>query len=282
MGWTRAMVLTALTLSAAIGSALEQPNEVPFKLYRGYLVVVRGSIGGLKNLNLLVDTGAVPSAVDERIAHKLHLRGQPERFDTPTNTHPTERVTVTDVEVGPSHVNELSVIVMNLAFSEEILGVRVDGLIGLDALGQSPFTIDYQSRKLVFGPVDPSFVAVPYAPGLPYALVLLHIQQETMGILVDTGASNLVLFQSGLRNCQSAIGIVGRETWTSIGGEMLVAKAQLLSAYLGKEAWGTRLVYIPENSSNQSSGLAGLLGTTALGKRVGFDPVRKVLAWEPN
>ena len=56
--------------------AADSPNEVPFKLYRGYVIVVRGSIGGLKNLNFLVDTGAVPSVVDARIARKLHLRGQ--------------------------------------------------------------------------------------------------------------------------------------------------------------------------------------------------------------
>ena len=36
------------------------------------------------------------------------------------------------------------------------------------------------------------------------------------------------------------------------------------------------MVYIAENSANQPSGRAGLLGTVALGKRVAFDPDRKV------
>ena len=283
MGRVRiAALLTAWALLSALTLADDSPNKVPFKLYRGYVIVVRGSIGGLKNLNFLVDTGAVPSVVDARIARKLHLRGQAGRVDVPTKTLATERVIAPDVEVGPSHVGELPVIVQDLSFAEKGLGTRVDAMIGFDVLGQSPFTIDYESRELVFGPVDPSFNTVSYAPGLPYAIVILQVQQHRLEILVDTGSSNLVLFQSAVRECRPAINTVGQETWTSMGGEMPVKKAQLLDAYLGSVSWGERWVYIPDDSSTQLSGLAGLLGTVALGKRVAFDPGRKVMAWEPK
>jgi Aspartyl protease len=197
-----------------------------------------------------------------------------------TGVLPTERVTAPSVKVGPAHVTELPMIVKDLHFAEEALGTTVDAMIGLDVLGESPFTIDYEARKLIFGPVDSSFVTVSYSLGLTYAIVPLHIQRETLGILVDTGASNLVLFQSGVENCRPAIHTVGRETWTNMGGEMPVARAQLVDTYLGAVPWGNRPAYILENSSNQRSGLAGLLGTVALGKRVAFDPVRKVVAWE--
>jgi len=280
MSWMKVAVsLLALTLLSVTSSAAHNPNQVPFKLYRGYAIVLRGSIGGLKNLNLLVDTGAIPSVLDARIAHKLHLRGLSERVDVSTGVLPTERVTAFNIEVGPSHVAELPMIVKDLRFAEEALGTTVDAMIGFDALGESSFTIDYEARKLVFGPVDPSFATVSYSPGLTYAIVLLHIQLETLEILVDTGASNLVLFQSGVQNCRSAIHTIGRETWTNMAGEMPVAKAQLVDTYLGAVPWGKRLAYIPENSANQRSGLAGLLGTVALGKRVAFDPVRRVMAW---
>jgi hypothetical protein len=281
MSWTKlAVLLPALTLLSVTYSAADNPKQIPFKLYRGYAIVVRGSIGGLKNLNLLIDTGAVPSVVDVRIAHKLHLRGQSGWVDVATGMLPTERITAPNVEVGPSHVAEVPMIVKDLRFAEEALGTTVDAMIGFDALGESPFTIDYEGRTLIFGPVDPSFATVSYSPGLTYAIVPLYIQRETLSILVDTGASNLVLFQSGVQNCRSAIHTIGRETWTNMAGEMPVAKAQLVDTYLGAVAWGNRLAYIPDNSANQRSGLAGLLGTVALGKRVAFDPVRKVVAWE--
>ena len=277
-----ALLLTAGALFSTLGAAANKPNEVPFKLYRGYVVVVRGSIGILKNLNFIVDTGAVPSVLDARIARKLHLRGQPNRVELPTKTLATERVTVPDVTLGPSHVGELSVIVQDLSFVEEALGIRVDAMVGFDLLGQSPFTIDYELKSIVFGPVDRSFSTVSYSPGLPYAIVVLHIEKESLGILVDTGASNLVLFQSGVHNCRSALNTIGRETWTNMGGEMPVAKAQLINTFLGAVSWGHRMAYIPDNSANQPSGLAGLLGTVALGKRVAFDPDRGVVAWDPR
>ena len=40
--------------------------RVPFVLYRGYTIVVHGSIGRIMRLNFIVDTGAVPSIVDRR------------------------------------------------------------------------------------------------------------------------------------------------------------------------------------------------------------------------
>lgn len=277
-----AVVQTICTLLSATSLAMDSSNEVSFKLYRGYVIVAHGSIGGLKNLNFLVDTGAVPSVVDLRIARKLHLRGQKGRVEVPTKTLPTETVVVPDLALGPSHVTELPVIVQDLSFAEEALGTRVDAMIGFDLLGQSAFTIDYESKKLIFGPIDRSFSTVPYAPGLPYAIVILQVGKERLKILVDTGASNLVLFQSHVLSCRPAINTVGRETWTSMGGDMSVAKAQLAAAYLGDMSWGKRMAYITENSASQPSELAGLLGTIALGRRVAFDPVRKVVAWEPR
>ena len=276
------LMLIAWSLSSTISLAVDKPNEEPFKLYRGYLIVVHGSIGGLKNLNFLVDTGAVPSVVDLRVARKLRLRGQTERVDVLTKPLVTERVIVPDVALGPAHVTELSVIVLDLSFTGRALGTRVDAIIGLDLLGQSAFTIDYESKRIIFGPVDRSFSTVSYSPGLPYAIVILQVGKERLEILVDTGASDLVLFESRVRSCRPAINTVGSEMWTSVGGDVPVARAHLAAAYLGDMSWGQRMVYIHDNSASQPSGLAGLLGTVALGKRVAFDPFRKVLAWAPR
>src|SRR5262249_21373407 len=52
---------------------LAEPAIVPFKLYHDYIIVVRGSIGPLQGLNLLLDTGANPAAVERRLARKLRL-----------------------------------------------------------------------------------------------------------------------------------------------------------------------------------------------------------------
>jgi len=56
--------------------------------------------------------------------------------------------------------------------------------------------------------------------------------------------------------------------------------AQLVGTYLGAVSWGHRVVYIPDKSANQPTGMAGLLGMVAMVKRVAFDPDRKVVAWD--
>ena len=69
-------VLASVLVSSTPLLSTEPIAEVPFELYQHHLVVAKGSIGRLNGLNLLIDTGTIPSMVDSRIARKLHM--QPE------------------------------------------------------------------------------------------------------------------------------------------------------------------------------------------------------------
>jgi hypothetical protein len=98
---------------------------------------------------------------------------------------------------------------------------------------------------------------------------------------VDTGASDLVLFESGVRECRAAVTTKHERIWSNMGGDVRVKEAQLANAHLGRMPWGVRPVYILENNGESITGVAGVLGTVALkAERVGIDPQRKVLAWE--
>ena len=55
--------------------------ELPIQLYRDYLVVVEGKIGNLEKLSFLIDTGAYPSVVDQRIATALGLKRTAGKMD---------------------------------------------------------------------------------------------------------------------------------------------------------------------------------------------------------
>jgi hypothetical protein len=54
--------------------------DVPFDLVQQHLIVAKGSLGPVHGLNLLIDTGTIPSVVDQRIAGKLRLRAEPSMF----------------------------------------------------------------------------------------------------------------------------------------------------------------------------------------------------------
>ena len=282
-GTLAAVIIAACQATPPIASAADGSNEVRFKLYRDYAIIVRGSIGNLKNLNFLVDTGAVPSVLDGRIANQLGVETQDGQLSVLTKKLTTRHAIAPAVRLGPLQVQNLPVVVQDLAFAEDALGTRVDAMIGFDLLGRMPFTIDYRTRTIIFGPVDPSLATIPYRPDLPYVMVDLQVQQETIGIVVDTGASDLVLFESGTRDYRAAITTTKERTWSNMGGEIRVREAQLINAHLGTMPWGHRKAYVLESNGEQIPGVSGILGTKALkADRVAFDPTRKVVAWEMN
>ena len=174
-------------------------------------------------------------------------------------------------------------VVRDLSFAANALGTRVDAMIGFDFLGQDPFTIDYEAKKIVFGPIDLSLTRVSYEAHPGYALVELKIPQQSLRLLVDTGASDLVLFASAMQDCQDAIKKVGARTWSNMGGEMQVQQVQLKDAYLGALHWGTRDAFILPDGGNPPGDVRGFLGVASLKARhVGFDPGHKIFAWDGN
>jgi hypothetical protein len=84
LGWSQAAVsnpTTPGTKSLAQGSV-----KVPIRIYWGYMVIVEGSAGNLEKLNFLVDTGAYPSVIDQKIADHLGLTGHPARVNVSNQT----------------------------------------------------------------------------------------------------------------------------------------------------------------------------------------------------
>jgi hypothetical protein len=73
-----AVVASLCSLVSVKGS---QPlADVPFDLVQQHLIVVKGSVGPVHGLNLLIDTGTIPSVVDQRIAGKLRLHMAPSQL----------------------------------------------------------------------------------------------------------------------------------------------------------------------------------------------------------
>ncbi len=281
MRWTRIVLWLVMGTGSLQPLAADELQPVPFRLLRGYVILVKGSIGDIKNLTFLVDTGAVPSVVDARVAAKFGLEGQIEPVSLLNRQLDARRAAATAVRLGPLYVQHLPVLIHDLSFIEEALDTRVDAIVGYDFLGQAPFTIDYGARKIFFGPIDPLLVTAPYRPGLPYVVVELCIQGRTLAVVVDTGASDLVLFEGAVLPSRAAIITTGARTWSNLGGEVRVRQAQLRDAFLGAVSWGDRVAFLLEDDNQHPAGLAGLLGTVALrSKRVAFDPQRKIVAWE--
>jgi hypothetical protein len=132
-----------------------QSPEISFQVYRNYLMVVQGSLAGTKSRNFIIDSGADPSVIDSRAAQELHLKGVVGRLVLLNQVVDVQQAVLSSVKIAPLRVISLPVFVRDLAFLQKSLGIRVDAVIGLDMLSLSSFTINFASRKILFGPVEP-------------------------------------------------------------------------------------------------------------------------------
>lgn len=273
------LVLVCLLSLGSAAAVCPKGEGIPFKLHRGYVVVVRGSIGGAKDLNFVLDTGAAPSVISQRVARKFKLRGTEDRLSTFNQTSMATRVSAPDVRLGPVHAKQIDVLVRDLSDASETLGTRVDAIVGFDLLGRSAFTIDYRCRRLHFGSIDPTLATVPYKPGLAFPLIELAVGKHRMTVVVDTGASALVLFDKAAEPYLSGAKERSAETWSNLGGDVRVRNVEIPALALGGATWSESQAFVLENAE-APDGVHGLLGPVALEvDRIAFNPEQSVFAW---
>lgn len=274
------VLLGLLVPSEAAGAGRERV-EIPFKLYRGYAIVVQGSVGPLEKLNLLVDTGAVPSVIDQRIAKRLKLAATVERLTVFSQDVQARRVVVPEVRVGPVTATSVTALLQDLSFIEQGLGVHVDAMVGLDVLGRTSFSIDYEAGKLAFGPVDPSETPNALQVGPGYVYLTLYVQERPIHLVVDTGTKDLILFEARVRDRLNGLQAQGTKTSSNLGGDVRLRQVNLPEARLGSTPLGSLNAFLLDSPAQGAPGFDGLLGVRSLGlTRLAFDFERQTISWE--
>jgi predicted aspartyl protease len=264
----RWIILLSLMLAGqawAVGQQEIAPRQpivatVTFGLYHDYLIVARGSAGSLKGLTFLIDTGASPTVLDPRVARKLHLQETPASIAVIGGRVQAGQATVPILSLGPVYRRDLPVLIEDLSFLEKNLPFRVDGVVGLDVLGQGAFLIDYESHKIQFGPTPmlPNSVALHMKDGL--AMVDADVNGAPASLLIDTGASGLTLFA---RNETPALKVA------SIG-EFKRTQFQVRSIRLGQTEFKQESASVVGGGASYA--FDGLMSPAALGiRRVAID-----------
>ena len=282
------LILAALPAVARSLPAADPSAKLPFKLYGGYTIVARGSIAGLNHLNFIIDTGAVPSVVDRKVARKLGLQGQVEPLSLFSQTIETRRVTLPGLVLGPIDTGPLPVIVGDLASFESHLGVRVDGMIGLDVLARQDFVVDYEAGTIAFGtapgntrgPLDPAETSVPFELGPGYAVVSLDVEGHPYRLMVDTGARSLILFGPRVRDRLAGLRKLSERVIGNAGGTVALTEVVLPDASLGTVRLNVQRAALMEGQAPASVDLDGLLGARSLGvRRLGFEFEHRTMTW---
>jgi predicted aspartyl protease len=255
-------------------------TTVRFDLYRDYLIVARGSVGPLKGLTFLLDTGAMPTVLDPRIARKLHLDERPTSIAVLGGKVQGGQAIVPSLEFGPIRRDNFSALVEDLSFLEKALPVRIDAMIGLDVLGQSSFMIDYPSRAIRFGPPPPLPISIPLRVNAGAAIVDAEVNHVPVHLLVDTGASSLIIFETKMPQAVLSMKISAVQRSTNMIGDFDRNQVWLHSLRFGEAELGKEPAFVVHNSRDAGQDFDGLMSPVALGiTRIAVDLERGVLAF---
>jgi predicted aspartyl protease len=254
--------------------------EVPFELYNHNLIIVKATIGPIKNVNMILDTGTSPTAINQVIADRLKVRGKPGLLQTLTGTTQVQSVTMPRIQIGPLRADPITGVVEDLSFVERSLGISLGGIAGLDILRSSSFTIDYRRQRIVFGPVAASEKAVHFETQIPYLSVKATIEGQEVRLLVDSGTWGLLVYRNRLRIAPKQLHVDPNASISTAGGTTHVRWLST-EVSIGKGSLGARNVAIADVDSDPQNDFDGFLGPATIGfRKVSFDFENGLFGWE--
>ena len=274
-----------LTLLMLLALAVEPPargypegKPLRFDLYHGYLIVARGAVGSQKGLNFLVDTGTNPSVLDRRVAQKLHLQERPSILAGINGRVQAGQATVPSLQFGPIRLENFNVVVADLSFFSKAIPVRIDGVIGLDVVGQNPFEIDYTASRILFGPTPSLKNSLPLElrGGLP--IVTAGADHVSAHLVLDTAASALILFAPQAPATVSRVKATAVQQSSSRMGEFERKQVVLNSLTLGQTEFRWQQAFLVQNPWEGKEEFNGLMSPALLGiTRLAIDVPRGIV-----
>jgi predicted aspartyl protease len=247
---------------------------MPFELVSGFLVVVNGQIGNLRDMRFILDTGATSSVIDVKVADRLRSprsAGKVMNFD---RRIPVEWTEIPEFRVGPIVAKALRVMVIDLARYSRY-GKDVDGVVGLDLLARSEhLSIDYDRRILLFQLANERLDERAPLRGFKIPIV---VQGAAVQLLVDTGFQGILLYRDRVRKQLPKMRTEGEPKEVVESGVRAI-EVRLPGMRIGGSDQ-VRIVFLIDGpGQGDLPGVDGILGAASLhAKRIDFDFTHMVL-----
>ncbi len=132
-------------------------GEVPLRVAGrgGAVLLVAVHINGTGPYNLVLDTGATLTCIDERLAGALRLPRKTGAVGLGAGVGGSGRVALVQVDsirAGSSSVRNLTACVLDLRHLRELGAGGVHGLLGLNFLSGFHVTLDFERRLMTLAP----------------------------------------------------------------------------------------------------------------------------------
>ncbi len=191
-----------------------------------------------------------------------------------------QQAVLPSVQIGALRAKSLPVLIRDLAFLQKGLGIRIDAVIGLDVLSRSNFSIDYTTKRIVFGAAPVSGSSVPFQSAPPWLTVRVEVDGVSLHLLLDTAASGILLFESRIRDRLPQMISLGERKSSNMGGDFRLQRVLLATTNFGETDFGQQNAFVVEDQEDESREFDGLLGPSALGlKQIAFDFQRRTFSW---
>jgi predicted aspartyl protease len=275
---TISIALISWIFAVTLSYADETTTEIPFRLHREHFIVVAGSIGGLEDLNLVIDTGATRTVVSKKVAKKLGLKGETRQVIAVGRKTKIREVVLPDLGLGTIRFPEIKAQVGRLSF---VHGLRVDALIGLDLLKMTNLGINYVTNTLTFGAVQHSESSMGFYNRLPFVMIRLEVNGQVLSLMLDSGAGNdLILFRDRVQGRLSWHRTDESRTIQHLGGKTELRGVELSDIRMGASSWATLEAMLLEEKTAGYGTLDGILGTGALElASIQLDFQNSLLSW---
>jgi predicted aspartyl protease len=254
-----ATTLAVLFMLVSPLAASSEPLVTPFPRGSPGDIVLPVTIGGQGPFRMLLDTGAVRSAVTREVAERVSSRLVGETLMvTPGGEARRPLVLLQGVTAGG--LGPQSVVGVQLE-AGDLRDPDADGLIGQDLLSRVAFTIDYRAGTVAWhagneGRRDGARIPIEFEGGR----LVTRVRGATgeLRLLVDSGADRLVLFA---RACErlAAVRIGASGSLRSAAGTRTVSAARIDRLLIGGLALDALIAAVVEDAGVHPAMEDGLL-----------------------
>ena len=261
-----ALAVAIFTVAAACPRAQSQ-SEVTFRLINGNLVVVSLTVGEEGHFDFVLDTGADTTIVDPSLAARLSMVPlMPVQQSTLTGICSVPRGLLAALTAGSEQVKNLPVLVQDLAAVRRI-DAHIQGIVGQDFLSHFNYLLDYRRHVVrieaateIRDTVEGDRVQIEAgAKRMMVASEGESLRRATLRLLLDSGASSLVLIRKGSQALEVPAFASVQETTSSGKTNLRVGRVHKLT--VGSEQFHEIAVALSAAEPVESIG-DGLLPTT--------------------